>query len=68
MEVETNAGVNIGTLKMKGFTIFSGIGGNLTLPDGGLYRADMKMKIFSGIDKKSFTLTDLATGNIFRAY
>lgn len=67
-KVETNAGVNIGTLKMKGFTIFSGIGGNLTLPDGGLYRADMKIKIFSGIDKKSFTLTDLATGNIFRAY
>jgi len=66
-KVETNAGVNIGTLKMKGFTIFSGVGGNLTLPDGGLYRVDMKMKMFSGIDKKSFTLTDLATGNIFRS-
>ena len=67
-KAETDSGEKVGKIKMKGFTIFSGASGNITLHDGGIFRVDMKIKPFSGIDKKSLTLTDLANGTVFRTY
>jgi hypothetical protein len=64
---EDDSGSKVGKIKMKGFTIFSGAGGNITLSDGGVFKVDMKTFPF-GINKKSFTLTDLSNGTVFRTY
>ena len=62
---EDDSGSKVGKIKMKGFTIYSGAGGNITLSDGGVFKVDMKTSLF-GINKKTFTLTDLSNGMVFR--